>query len=1023
MQAKGLIKVFVGLLLMICVYQLTYFSIALKVQSDAEKAAKAKVSTLTADQKLSEDSIKSLVYDEKSKYLDSVNNKPVFLNKVTYQDLLRYQINLGLDLQGGMSVVLQVSVEDLLKNMSNDSKDPNFTYALQEAEKQQDNSNKDFITLFVDAYQAKVGNKTSMSNIFATRENSNLIKFGDPDDKVIAEIRKQSEAAVEKTYEVIRSRIDGLGVSSPNISKQAATDRILIELPGIENPARARNLLQSTAKLEFWETWENAEASPFLTEADKALAAKLGLDTSSTPNADTTAGQASPLPSSSDSAHAGTAAKDSGNTLNALADDTTKTGKKDEKGKELQNPLYGFGPNSVLIPAVGKDDNGEVRYTPGCIVAYAYKNNRAKAEAYLKYDEVQSVLPKDLKLLWSNKANESGYYELYAIKTRPNDDNAPLTGDVITNAKDELGQTGVWEVTMQMNEEGAKTWSNITKENVKRCVAIVLDDKVLTAPRVNEQISGGNSQITGRFSSQEAKDLASIIKAGKLPARANIVEEEVVGPTLGKESIRSGLMSLIIGLLAVIVFMVFYYSTAGIVANIALLLNLVLIAGALASIQAALTLPGMAGIVLTIGMAVDANVIIYERIREELERGKGLKLAIADGFSHSYPAIIDANVTTIITGVILWYFGLGPVKGFATILVLGIISSMITAVLVSRLVMDRMTRNDGKMGFYNNLTKGLFKHTNFDFIGKRKITYAISGIIIVIGTASMVFRGFDLGVDFQGGRTYNVVFDKSVNTTELASKLTAQFDNKSPVVKTFGGSNQVQITTTYLIEQNGPKIDSTVLNKLYEGLKNEYSPVPTYVEFQRTKVLKSMKVGATIADDILYTAIEAGVISIIMIFIYLFVRFRRYQYGIGAVVATLHDTFVMLAVFSLLKGVMPFSMEIDQHFIAAILTIIGYSINDTVIVFDRIREYFHEYPTKDSKAIANLAINHTLSRTIMTSFTVFLVVLIMFIFGGPMIRGFSFALLIGVAVGTYSSIFIAAPVVVDLAKDDKQLKY
>ena len=1028
MQAKGLIKVLIFSLLAVCFYQLFYFALAKKVEGNALAAAKAKVATLDTT-KVKADSIGTLVLQEKARYLDSLGNKPVYnfgLYKVGYPDLLRYQINLGLDLQGGMSMVLQVSVKDMLKNMSNDNKDPKFLAALEEADKASLKSADDYITLFAKAYQKQTGNTNSMNTVFATRENSDVIKFGDNDEKVLKEIRKQADGAVEKTYEIIRSRIDGLGVSSPNISKQAGTNRILIELPGIDNPERARAIVQSQAKLEFWETWENKDASPFLSEANKLLAAHLGLADDTTKKADTTAAAAAIDTAKKETTASTDTAKSALDLLKSAPTDTAKANAASagvKKDDEKKFPLVG-GSNSVMFPALQQSEKGgQYTYAEGCVVAKCYKTNRAKADYYLNMEVVKSALPKDMKLLWSNKADDNGMYELYAIKTRANDDKAPLTGDVISDANSDLGQRGEYEVTMKMNEEGAQTWKNLTRANIKKFVAIVIDDQVLTAPRVNEEIPGGNSQITGRFSAQEAKDLASIIKAGKLPAPANIVEEEVVGGTLSGESARQGVMSLVIGFFAVVVFMIFYYSSAGIIANIALLLNLIFIAGALSSFQAALTLPGMAGIVLTIGMAVDANVVIFERIREELERGKGLKLAIADGFSRSYSAIIDANVTTLVTGFILLYFGLGPVKGFAVILVIGIISSMITAVLVSRLLMDRATENEGKISFYTSMTKGLFKHINFDFIGQRKITYTISSLIVVVGLASMIFRGFEMGVDFTGGRTYDIVFDKTANTGEIATRLEAQFDHKAPSVKTFGGAKQVRITTSYLVEKNGKEYDSLVQTKLYAGLKDLYTTPPTQEAFIKNNILKSMKVGASIANDILSTAVMAGGIAIVFIFLYIFVRFRRYQYGAGAVVATLHDAFVILALFSLLKGLLPFSLEIDQHFIAAILTIIGYSINDTVIVFDRIREYFHEYPTKTSKEIANLAINHTLSRTIMTSFTVFLVVFILFVFGGHMIRGFAFALLVGVLVGTYSSIFIAAPVVVDLAKDDKQLKY
>ncbi|MDX2002818.1 MAG: protein translocase subunit SecDF [Chitinophagales bacterium] len=1029
MQAKGLIRAFIIALVVVCLYQLLFSFLAKRVESNAADTAQQRIEKQYKGMNLSQDSLKKLAIVEKSRFLDSVSNKPVYdlgFTQITYQDLLKYQINLGLDLQGGMSVVLQVSIEDLLKAMSNDSKDPNFIYALNEARKLQQSSDEDYITLFARAFQQKAGNKNSMSAIFATIGNEKNIKFGDPDDKVIEELRRSAEAAVDQTYNIVRARIDGLGVSNPNISKQPTTDRIIIELPGIDNPERARKLLQSTAKLEFWDTYDNQEIYPYLVEANNVIAEKLGYIEDSTKEDTTSIAADSSIEDSSiatlgtDSSNNPLASNDTGNILSKpAAKDTTKKNDDDKKF-----PLIG-GANSLLSPNIMANQAGQYSLGEGPVVAIAFKNNRDKVNKYLEDPEVKAVLPRDLKLFWSAKANE-GSYQLYAIKTGNDEDKAPLTGEVIEDATSDLGESGGFEVSIVMNEEGAEIWQNLTRKNSqpdnKRGIAITLDNQVLTAPVPKNEIPGGRSVITGNFTAAEAKDLASIIKAGKLPAPADIIEEEVVGPTLGKESINKGITSLVVGFLCVIGFMAFYYSSSSFVAILSLLLNMLFVAGALASFQAALTLPGMAGVLLTIAMAVDANVVIYERIREELEKGKGIKIAVADGYSKSYSAIIDANLTAIITGFILLFFGLGPVKGFAVIFVIGIMSSMITAVLFSRLLMDSWIQNDRVIKFGTKLTSGAFKHINIDFLGRKKMTYIISGLIIVGGLTSMFTKGFELGVDFTGGRTYDIKFDQPANTAQITSKLADQFEGKAPVVKTFGGANQVRITTSYKIDEQGKQVDSLVELKLYEGLKDMYSPVPSFDEFHKTRKLQSSKVGAAIADDILKTSVYAGVLAILFIFFWIFIRFRKYQYGVGAVVATLHDAFVMLSVFSILAGLMPFSLEIDQHFIAAILTIIGYSINDTVIVFDRIREYFREHPTKDAKTIANMAINDTLSRTIMTSFITFMVVTILFIFGGEMIRGFAFALMIGIIVGTYSSIFIASPVVIDLAKDDKDLR-
>lgn len=1033
MQAKGLVKFFVTALIFVCLFQLIFTFKAWQIGGHADDYAANKAEGLEVG-----DVRDSVIAANRAQYIDSITGEVVldlYVAEFTYTDVLDKQLGLGLDLQGGMSVVLQVSLEDLIKAMSNDPEDPDFKKALENAiAAQTDAQQVDLVTLFQQEYEALVPNEedSKLNILFATPNNGEFVNSNSNNDQVIAYVRQEADDAYRRVYEIIRSRVDEFGVAQPNIIMQPATKRIILELPGIKDPERARQLIVATAKLEFWETYDNLEVVPYLEQANGVLSEILGL--ADTTDVDTTLLGATPDSLTEDepveeltAIDDSTSIEDSTTEEDLLSDlldgtegDSAATDESqltDEESARLY-PLW-----NVMIPSV-VEQNGQQNYASGPVVGYVSKSKRDIVDQYLSYPQVQALFPKNLKFLWGKDSGESGYYMLYAIKkSNANEETAPLEGDVIVDASQTYDQSGRPSINMSMNTIGAKTWCKITKENAvdKRSVAIVLDDIVYSAPRIQTEICGGNSEITGDFTVKEAQVLASIIKSGKLPAPAEIIEEEVVGATLGDESVMAGLFSLVLGIVLVLLFMILYYSASGVVANVVLLINLFIIVAALASFGASLTLPGMAGIVLTIGMAVDANVIIFERIREELAKGKGMRLAIEDGYKNSYSAVIDANLTTLITGFILMFFGLGPVKGFATVLVIGIISSFITAVLISRLIFDSLLSGDRKISFDTALTRNAFKNMNIQFISKRKTAYVVSAVIIVLGIGSMALRGFDFGVDFQGGRYYVVRFDQPVNTVDIGQSLADPFGG-APEVKTYGGDDQVKITTNYMIDETGTEVDSILHLKLYEGLKGQYSTEPSYDVFMEDYRMKSSMVNPIISDDIQKTSIFAALFAFIGIFLYILIRFRRWQFGLGALAAVVHDSLVLLGVFALLHGVLPFSMEIDQAFIAALLTIIGYSINDTVVVFDRVREYMTLHQTKDLKTLTNMAINSTLSRTLMTSVTTLIVVLALFLLGGPVIRGFSFALLIGVMVGTYSSIFVATPIVVDLLKTHKTKK-
>ncbi len=892
-----------------------------------------------------------------------------------------------------------------------------FNQALDNAVAAQSKSQKDFVSLFVDEFQ-KLDPNGRLAAIFATKELSERINFNSSNEEVKQIIQTEANAAFDRTYQIIKTRIDKFGVTQPNVQK-LGNGRILVELPGIKEPERVRKLLQGTAKLEFWETYDNTEIYPMLEEANKALKLTGAADTTVQAEAINTDSLAVPADTLKDATAAADTAAKSEDLVAQLGDkkeggDTAKTDTTGQKSFEdfaRENPFF-----AVLTPSVGQNEQGQSELRKGPVIGMSLIKDTARVNQYLAMPQVRSKFPREFKAFWSVKPidAEGRVLQLVAIKMPNRDFQAPLDGSAVVDARKQKGQfSDNWEIGMSMNAEGARTWKRLTGQNIGKSVAIVLDDYVYSFPVVQNEISGGNSSITGQFTLEEADDLANVLKVGKLPAPARIVEDTVVGPTLGQEAINAGLISFVIALVLVLLFMVSYYSNAGLVADIALFANVFFIMGILASLGAVLTLPGIAGIVLTIGLSVDANILIFERVREEMALGKGLRLAISDGFKHAYSSIIDSNVTTLILGIILYVFGTGPIQGFATTLIIGILTSLFCAIFITRMIFEWMLGRNKDIRFWNNFSKGAFKNIHINFVERRKIYYMISGLIIAAGIAAFVTKGLNFGVDFQGGRSYVVRFEKPMATVDVIDALKGPF-GKSPEVKTFGGENQVKITTTYLIDDPAQDAEVRVTDKLNEGLKaigGNYT------------VLSTQKVGPTIADDIKSSAIWAILISCALMFIYIFIRFKRWQFGLGAVIALLHDAVVVLSFFAIFNGVLPFSLEIDQAFIAAILTVMGYSMTDTVVVFDRIREFVgvHHHAHNQRKVI-NDALNATLSRTINTSLTIFFVLLAIFIFGGEVIRGFTFALLIGIVIGTYSSICIATPVVVDFAKLDSEDK-
>ena len=994
MQSKGAIR-FVAILLMLAsIWQLSFTLVTNRQESKAEKYAEAKAEAAmqtAAFGKVAEGDrafyLDSIRKDENRRYIDSISSEKIYFG-YTYKDVKAKAINLGLDLKGGMNVMLQVQLKDLVKALAGGNEAPEFTQALALAQERSVNSRQDFITLFAEAWE-ETSNGMPLAQIFGTYEMRDKIGPESTDAEVIEVIRGESESAISNSFNVLRNRIDRFGVTQPNIQKLGNSGRILVELPGVKEPERVRKLLQGTASLEFWATYDNAEIEMYLAEANATLANLLA-------DTDEVAAEETAV---------------EGEDLLAQELQQAENDAAAEAAYRKQNPLF-----SVLQPS------GARGYA--CI-GYAHYADTALVNKYLAMPQVKQMFPPEFKAMWSVKASQmdpnQNIFELVAIKATSRDGKAPLDGGVVTDARVQYGNTGGNpEVSMSMNAEGANIWARMTKENIGKQIAIVLDGMVYSYPTVNGEISGGSSQITGNFTLEEAEDLANVLKSGKLPAPATIIQEQVVGPSLGAESINAGLISFIIAFVLVLLYMVLFYQGAGLVADVALLCNVVLLFGTLVSFGAVLTLPGIAGLVLTLGMAVDANVIIYERVKEELRAGKGLSKAIADGYSNAYSAIIDGQFTTFLTGVVLFMFGSGPVQGFATTLIIGIITSVLTSVFITRIIFDDRVTKGKNITFDNKLTRNFLQNTKVDFIGKKKIAYIVSGALILISLVSIFTKGFTYGVDFTGGRTYVVRFDKPVTAEEVRAAAIVEFDG-AVEVKQFGGESQMKITTQYLVENESTEADAEVESKLYNALKGFFANELTFAEFTSTLdnpngIISSDKVGPTIANDITRNAIIAVIIALFVIFAYIAVRFKGWTWGLGGVVGLAHTALIVIGFFSLFSGILPFSLDIDQTFIAAILTIIGYAINDTVVIFDRIREYKTLHPKADFRQNVNEALNSTLSRTMNTSLTTLVTMLAIAIFGGEVIRGLAVALILGIVIGTYASIFIATPIMFDVTK-------
>ena len=1000
MQNKGLVRILAVCLALVCAF---YLSFSL-VTSHYDKKAKEYAAGDAA---------------KEYQYLDSIAAKKVWFG-YTLKECREKEINLGLDLKGGMNVTMEVSVPDILDALSGHNETPNYKEAMALAKQKQKSSGADFVTLFIESYR-EVDPDGQLASIFSTFELKDKVTLTSTNAEVEKVIREEVDGAIQNSFNVLRTRIDRFGVVQPNIQKLAQPGRILIELPGIKEPERVRKLLQGSANLEFWETYEASELLPILAQINREFAA--------------TAPEAEETPKAEEAKPA-EAPKAEGDELADLVENLGADSAAVEADQAAQlaeykrtNPLF-----AILNPSI----NGAGQAYRGPVIGTVHYTDTAKVNAMLNSQIAKAVLPRDARFYWTVKAIDeaNAYYQLVALKAQ-RDGRASLEGDVITDARADFSQISAYaNVSMSMNAEGAKAWQRITKDNIGKSVAIVLDGYVYSFPTVQNEIAGGNSQITGNFTVEEAKDLANTLKSGKMPAPARIIEESVVGPSLGREAIQSGLWSFALGFVLILIYMIFYYGwIPGLIADAALVCNVFLLVGILSSFSAVLTLPGIAGIVLTMGMAVDANVLIYERIREELKAGKMMRKAIEDGFKGAITAIIDANVTSFLTGAILAIFGTGPIKGFAVTYMIGIISSFLTAVFITRLLLEDYAKRDGakELSFTTALMKNFLQNIHFDFVSARKIAYIISGVIIifaVLGLDPHIFGKLNLGIDFSGGRNYVVRFDNNINTQDVRESLDDVFKATLEEGETFGlnvitfgnDANQVRISTNYRIHEETAEADEQIEELLYAGCKPFLGEDVTFDDFRSTDsnaevgIMSSQKVGPAIADDIKTSAVWAIFAALIVIFLYILLRFRNFAYSVGALTALAHDTVIILGLYAILWKIMPFSMEIDQAFIAAILTVIGYSINDTVVIFDRVREYNGLYPKREKHININDALNNTLSRTFSTSMSTFVVLLAIFIFGGETIRGFVFALLMGVIVGTYSSLFIASPIAYDIQR-------
>ena len=1001
MQNKGLVRIMAVCLALVCAF---YLSFSL-VTSHYDKKAKEYAAG---------DDAKEYIY------LDSIAAKKVWFG-YTLKECREKEINLGLDLKGGMNVTMEVSVPDILDALSGHNETPNYKAALAAAKQKQKTSGTDFVTLFIESYR-EIDPEGQLASIFSTFELKDKVTLNSTNAEVEKVIREEVDGAIQNSFNVLRTRIDRFGVVQPNIQKLAQPGRILIELPGIKEPERVRKLLQGSANLEFWETYEASELLPMLAQINREFAAGVQAEAGLEPE------------QASDAAQKAEAPKAEGDELADLVDNLGADSLAAEADQAAQ--LAEYKKNNPLFAILNPSVNQAGQAYRGPVVGTVHYVDTAKVNAMLNSQIAKAVLPRDARFYWTVKAIDeaNAYYQLVALKAQ-RDGRASLEGDVITDARADFSQFSAYaNVSMSMNAEGAKTWQRLTKDNIGKSVAIVLDGFVYSFPTVQNEIAGGNSQITGHFTVEEAKDLANTLKSGKMPAPARIIEESVVGPSLGREAIQSGLWSFALGFVLILIYMIFYYGwIPGLIADAALVCNVFLLVGILASFSAVLTLPGIAGIVLTMGCAVDANVLIYERIREELKAGKGMRKAIEDGFKGAISAIVDANVTSFLTGAILAIFGTGPIKGFAVTYMIGIISSFLTAVFITRLLLEDYAKREGakELSFTTRLMKNFLQDIHFDFVAARKWAYCLSGALVIfaiLGLEPHIFGKLNLGIDFSGGRNYVVRFDQNIKTDAVASsiedvlKANNEDDETFSVnVITFGNdANQVRISTNFRIHEDNAEADEAIEALLYEGCKPFLGDQITFDDFRSTDsnaevgIMSSQKVGPAIADDIKTSAVWAILAALVVIFLYILIRFRNFAYSVGALTALAHDTVIILGLYAILWKIMPFSMEIDQAFIAAILTVIGYSINDTVVIFDRVREYNKLYPKREKNVNINDALNNTLSRTFSTSMSTFVVLLAIFIFGGETIQGFVFALLMGVIVGTYSSLFIASPIAYEI---------
>ena len=986
MKYKGLIIFLTLIVSFLSIYYLQFTFVSQRIQGDATEFSR------------NEDG--NIDFKLKQRYLDSIWNKPVYnlISDFTYKEIKESELNLGLDLQGGMHVTLEVSPVDILKGLSSNNQDKDFLEAIQKAKKNIIGTQLNFITEFYNEFKILAPDK-NLSLIFATVSNRGRISFDSSDNQIIDIINDEVESSIDRSFNILRTRIDRFGTSQPNIQRLQGTGRIQIELPGVDNPERVRKLLQGVAKLEFWEVAELSETEVLQTIQliDQFVIKEGFFDTE-------TSAEEIPVSTSTDIA--------------SLTEDSNPSNIQDTITSEDDSVIDSIPLTTSPLLSKLRSEFGGLFYN---------LEDTIQINSIIQDSKVKQLIPSSLKFLWAVKPSKNTsdpsdeVLQLYAIKTSMGG-NAPLTGEVVTDARQDLDQSARPSISMQMNSNGAKKWRRLTSQNINRRIAIVLDDYVYSAPNVQNEIPNGNSQITGDFTIEEAQDLANILKAGTLPAPTKIVEDVVIGPTLGKVAQIQGFQSMIAGLFIVILFMIFYYAGGGFVATLALFFNIFFILGILAQLSASLTLPGIAGIVLTIGMSIDANVLIFERIKEELRNNANLRQAISNGYSKAYTSIIDANFTTLLVGVILYNFGQGPVKGFAITLIIGIICSFFSAVFITRVVVERLSKRGDKsrLNFSFPFSRNFLTNINFDFIGKRKIAYMFSTIFISFGVIALFIKGLTLGVDFKGGRSYVVTFNKVQNSTAIESGLESAFNNEGVEVKTFGADNVLKITTSFLIDDETDDADTKVRENLINGIKSltnlDFSEDDSQVDDTNFTISASSKVGATIADDIKKSSFYSGLLALIAIFIYILIRFRKWQFSTGAVAALFHDTMFVISAFAI-ANLFGISYELDQVFIAAILTIIGYSINDTVVVFDRIRENIGIKAGSELIPVVNESINKTISRTLITSMTTFIVVLVLFIFGGASLSSFSFALLVGIIIGTYSSVFIAAPIVVDFYKD------